>query len=132
MCGWLNDNTTYTNATLGTGYAVQTNTASATAVTASFASGTYILAVNGVVAVKFTYDVPASATLNIDSKGAKLIYYRGATITDDVIKAGDTATFVYNGTNYILIAIDRAAQEVVISETEPDATDISTKIWVQL
>ena len=132
MCGWLNDNTTYTNASLGTGFANQTNTASATAVTANFVNGTYTLTVNGVIGVKFTYDVPASATLNINSKGAKPIYYRNAAITADIIKAGDTATFIYNGTSYNLIAIDRAAHEIVISETEPDATDISTKIWVQL
>jgi hypothetical protein len=132
MCGWLNDNTIYSNASLGTGFAVQTNTASAAAVTANFASGTYALTENGVVGVCFTQDVPANATLNINDKGAKPIFYQGAAITAGIIKAGDTATFIHDGTNYNLIAIDRAAQEVVISETEPDPTDTSTKIWVQL
>ena len=60
----------------------------------------------GIVAVRFSYDVPAGATLNINSKGAKAIYYRNAAITDGVIKAGDTATFIYS-TYYRLISIDR-------------------------
>ena len=134
MCGWLNDNTTYSNASLGTGFANQTNTASATAITASFASGTYVLAANGVISIKFTYDVLANSTLNINTKGAKPIYYQGAAITAGVIKAGDTATFIYDGTNYNLISIDRVEipEEVIISDTEPDPTDTNTKIWVQL
>ena len=44
--------------------------------------------------------------MNITSKGAKAIYHRGAAITADVIKGGDTATFVYS-TYYHLISIDR-------------------------
>ena len=97
-------NTTYTNVALGQGYAVQSNSAAATAITATL--GSYTLTANGIVSVKFNYDVPAGATLNINGKGAKAIYNKDAAITAGVIKAGDTATFIYN-TYYRLISVDR-------------------------
>ena len=132
MCGWLNDNTTYSNASLGIGFAVQNNTASST-ITANFISGTYTLALNGIVGVRFTENVSANSSLNINGKGGKPIYYQNAAITADIIKAGDTATFIYDGTNYNLVAIDRTViEEIIISNTEPDTTDTNTKIWVQL
>ena len=93
-----------TNVSLGQGYATCSTAASTKAKTASLTS--YTLSTGGIVAVKFTYDVPASATLNINSKGAKNIYHKGEAIEDGVIKAGDTATFIYS-TRYHLISIDR-------------------------
>ena len=59
------------------------------------------------MAVKFTYAVPANSTMNINSRGAKEIWHRGAKITANKIKAGDLATFVYDGTRYQLVANDR-------------------------
>lgn len=103
-CGY-DTNTTYTNVALGQGYATDTRSSAVTAVTASLSS--YTLTVGGIVAVKFAYDVPANATLNINSKGAKAIYNRDAPITAGVIKAGDTATFIYT-TYYRLISLDRS------------------------
>ena len=66
----------------------------------------YALVKNGMVSVKFSYAVPANSTLNINSRGAKNIFYRGAKITAGVINAGDIATFVYDGTQYQLISVD--------------------------
>lgn len=66
-----------------------------------------LLTAGGIVAVKFAYDVPANATLNINSEGAKAIYNRDAPIGAGVIKAGDTATFIYT-TYYRLISLDRS------------------------
>ena len=104
--GWsIDSNTTYSNASLGQGYGT-CSTAEATAAKVVSLSS-YSLTTGGIVVVKFTYAVPASATMNINSKGAKAIYYRGAAITAGVIKAGDTATFVYNGTYYHLLTVDR-------------------------
>ena len=100
-------NTTYTNAALGQGYGT-CSTAAATAAKAVTLAN-YALTLGGVIAVKFTYAVPASATLNVNSKGAKAIRYRGAAITANIIKTGDTATFIYDGTYYHLLAIDNAA-----------------------
>lgn len=105
---WVRDywyNTTYSNVSLGQGYATCSTAASTVAKTASLSS--YALTTGGIVSVKFTYDVPAGATLNINSKGAKAIYYRGSAITAGIIKAGDTATFIYS-TNYHLISVDKS------------------------
>ena len=99
------NNTTYSNVALGHGYATCSTAAATVAKTASLSS--YALTTGGIVAVKFTYNVPASATLNINSKGAKAIYHKGAAIKAGVIKAGDTATFIYNGTYYHLLSVDR-------------------------
>lgn len=97
-------NTTYTPAKLGQGYAVCSTAAATAAKTASISS--YALTAGGIVAIKFANDVPAGATLNISSKGAKAIYYKGAAITAGVIKAGDTVTMIYS-TYYHVLSIDR-------------------------
>lgn len=97
-------NTTYTNVKLGHGYASCTTAAATTAKVATLSS--YTLTTGGIVAVKFTNAVPAFATLNINSKGAKAIYHKGAAIKAGVINAGETATFIYSG-QYHLISIDR-------------------------
>ena len=111
MNDWLNVNTTYSNASLGQGVGSQSNTAAATAITVSLSS--YVLSTGGMVMVSFTHDVPASATLNINSKGAKPIWYRGAAIAQaGIIKAGDRALFMYSGSYYHLLAIDRGASVV--------------------
>lgn len=111
----VDSNSTYSQASLGQGYAVQSNSAAATAITASISS--YALAAGGIVSIKFAYDVPANATLNISSKGAKAIYNQGAAIAAGVIKAGDTATFIYS-TYYHLISIDRNDEvNLVVSAT---------------
>ena len=105
VIGYITDNnTTYSNVSLGQGYGTCTTAAATAAKVVSLSS--YALTVNGIVAVKFTNDVPANATMNINSKGAKAIYHRGAAITDGVIKGGDTAYFIYN-TYYHLLGVDR-------------------------
>ena len=97
-------NTTYTPVKLGFAYGTCSTAAATAAKTVSLSS--YTLTANTFVAIKFTNAVPANATLNINSKGAKAMYYKGAAITADVIKAGDTAIFAYS-TYYYLIAVDR-------------------------
>lgn len=104
--GWsLDSNSTYTPASLGGGYGTCSTAAATTAKTATLSG--YSLVTGGTVSVKFTYAVPASATLNINGKGAKPIYYRGSAIAANIIQAGDTATFVYNGSQYHLLAVDK-------------------------
>ena len=105
----VDDNTTYSNLTLGQGYGT-CSTAAATAAKAVTMSS-YSLTAGGIAVVYFTYAVPANATLNINSKGAKSIYYRNAAITAGVIGAGDTATFMYDGTYYRLLSVDYAPAE---------------------
>lgn len=108
-------NTTYTPVKLGLGYATCSTAAATAAKTASLSS--YTLTTGGIVAVKFANAVPAGATLNINSKGAKAIYYKGAPITAGVIKAGDTVTMIYS-TYYHVLAIDRTITNAIeISNT---------------
>lgn len=98
-------NTIYSNASLGQGYGTCTTAEATIAKIVTLSS--YALVVGGIVSVKFTYAVPASATLNINSRGAKAIYRHNSAITAGIIRAGDTATFIYNGSQYHLISIDR-------------------------
>lgn len=86
-------------------------TAAATAAKAVSITG-YKLVTGNIVVIKFTYTVPANATLNVTNTGAKSIYYKGAAITANVIQAGDTATFIYNGSQYLLISIDDSFEEL--------------------
>lgn len=110
--GWVKDywnNSTYSNVALGQGYATCSTAASTAAKVAS--SSNYKLSTGGIVVVKFTHDVPANATLNINSQGAKAIYFGANKITAGVIKAGDTAVFMYSS-YYRLISIDRWQNDI--------------------
>ena len=80
----------------------------------------YELKTGGIVAIKFSANVPANATLNINSKGAKSVYYRGAAITAGIIQNGDIAYFMYDGTNYTLLGTDRSVGEM----TDQEVSDI--------
>ena len=104
------NNTTYSNASLGQGYAEQNNTTQAAAITATL--GSYSLTTGGIVALKANYDILANSTLNINEKGAKPIWFRGLAIVSGIIKAGDVATLIYDGTNYHLLAIDRWQNDI--------------------
>ena len=102
---WTYDaNTTYSNASLGQGFGTCATAAATAAKVVTLTN--YALTTGGIVSVKFTYAVPANATMNINSKGAKSIFYKGVAITAGVINAGDIATFIYDGTQYQLISLD--------------------------
>ena len=116
-----NANTTYTNASLGQGYATCTTAESTTAKVAALSG--YSLQAGGYVAVKFSHAVPANATLNVNRNGTKAMYYRGAAITAGVIKAGDVATFVYS-TYYHLISIDRWGEDIADLGSRLDAITV--------
>lgn len=121
-------NTTYSNATLGQGYGTCSTAAATTAKVVTLSS--YTLTTGGIVSVKFTYAVPASATMNINSKGAKSIYYRGSAITAGIINAGDIATFIYNGSQYHLLSIDRWCTKEIVSSTEPTG-QLTNDYWLK-
>lgn len=95
----------------------------------------YSLVTNGTVAVKFTYAVPANATMNINGKGAKSIYYKGIAITGGIINAGDLAFFMYNGSQYHLLGIDSKISSSggsgeVYSSTEPSGQSVGER-WIK-
>ena len=56
------------------------------------------------ITVKFTVtNTAANPTLNVNSTGAKAIYYRGSAISAGYLAANRTYEFVYNGTQYEFI-----------------------------
>ena len=101
---FTDNNTTYTNATLGQGYGTCETTEATTEKVATLSN--YKLEIGGIVSIKFTYSVPGGSTLNINSKGAKAMFYHGSAIQTGLIKAGDIATFIYDGTQYHLLSTD--------------------------
>ena len=105
------NNSTYSPQSLGFGYGTCDTAEATTAKVATLAS--YGLIKNGIVSIKFSYAVPASSTLNINSKGAKPIYFRNTAITANVIKAGDTATFIYDDSYYQLLSVDRWHNDII-------------------
>lgn len=131
MAGWLNDNTTYTNASLGQIYGTCTPPSSGVACTVT--NSAYSATTYGVIAIKFdTRDVPASATLNINSKGAHAIYYQGAAIGAGVIKAGDVAFFMYDSASpgiYHLLGTDHAERAFTINYRSSDNALVISKAF---
>ena len=91
----------------GLGYGICSTAESTTAKEASIDD--FILKTGAMPSVKFTYAVPANSKLNINGTGSKSIYisYGGmlTAIPAGLIKAGDTVTFVYNGSQYIVQSI---------------------------
>lgn len=127
-----NDKVTITAATvtlpnLGCGYAECTNDGlnRTCSVINTVTQATYTLVTGGMVAVKFTYAITNSATtLNIDSTGAKPMKFSTDTGYLLNIKAGDIVTFVYDGTNYQVVSVNRFSGDLnpytELSEIDPD------------
>lgn len=92
---------TSSQAKIGQGYG-ECSTATATTKKVATISN-FNKVVGGLVAIKFSNDVAASATLGINDTAGVPIYLNGAAIPDGVINAGDIALFMYDGTNYVLV-----------------------------
>ena len=107
---------------LGIGYGISSDSGSARTATLT----DYNLTPNGIVAVTFGADVPANATLNINSQGAKPIYFRGSAIVANVIKGGDTVTFAYDGTHYDILCIDGGAGHKILNSAGTELTQRDT------
>lgn len=64
----------------------------------------FVLVTGARIIIKFTRTNTAiNPTLNVNSTGAKPIYYEGNSISAGVLKANSTYEFVYNGDQYELI-----------------------------
>lgn len=127
--GLWSPNTTYTNEKLGQGYGT-CSTAEATAAKTVTLSD-YVLVKGGVVAVKFTYGLCASATLNINSKGAKNVFINGAAVTSttaNMVKAGDIAYFMYDGTQYQFLGTDRMEKDAVTGFADAGTAGTNAKV----
>lgn len=128
--GLWSPNNTYSNASLGHGYGT-CNTAEATAAKVVTLSG-YSLTTGGIVAVKFTYGLCESATMNINSRGAKKIFIDGAAVTATTAKrvlAGDIAYFIYDGTQYHFLGTDKAERKFEINYRASDNALVFSKAF---
>ena len=79
----------------------------------------YGLITGSEITVKFSNtNTAANPTLNVNSTGAKAIYYRGAAITAGFLAATRTYTFRYNGSQYELVGdIANTVQQNKLSVT---------------
>lgn len=93
-----------TNEYKGQGYGTCETSASSTAKTVDMSG--FRKTVGGVATIKFSYNVPANATLNINETGASPIFYMDDNITAGVINGGSICTFMYDGSHYVLISKD--------------------------
>ena len=127
--GLWSPNTTYSNESLGNGYGTCA-TEEATAAKVVTFSG-YTLVKNSYVSIKFTYGLCANATLNINGKGAKNIFINGVAVTATtakMVKAGDTATFVYDGTQYHFLGTDRMEKDAVTGFSDSGTAGTNAKV----
>lgn len=91
-------------AQVGMGYGICSTAAATAAKTASISN--FILLTNMPVSVKFESAISVdSATLNINSTGAKPIFIQGAALQPGVVKAKDVVTLIYDGTNWNIVEI---------------------------
>ena len=124
FCGrYWDDNSTYSPAVLGQGYG--TCTTAATDATKIVALSGYKMVTGGIVSVKFSYDVCENAKLYINtsntSNAAKDIYYKDYKITSGIIKGGDTATFIYTGSVYLLLTVNENTRRFIVGTTSGTA-----------
>ena len=100
-----------------TRYATCSTAAGTKAKTASVTSGSFSLTTGAQVTVKFTYaNTVAAPTLNINSSGAKSIYWHGAALdASQYWSAGAVLNFVYNGSQWELIGISEITEEGIIN-----------------
>ena len=93
------------NVELGQAYGISSDNKNA--IRTSSISG-FRLKEGGIVVIKFTTDIDiTNPSLNISSTGSKPIYYRGSVLPRGTVSAGDTVTFIYDGTYYHIISIDK-------------------------
>lgn len=106
---------------LGFGYGICYTATNTGAKTASIAG--YHLVENGIVTIKFSYDLgfdtTTARTLNINNLGAKQIHFGdyGSTIAAFPIVAGDIVTFIYHDNVYEVIAINHPSSYYFLKET---------------
>jgi hypothetical protein len=77
------------------------------------------------VQVKFkANNTAANPTLNINSTGAKAIYYKGVAVTASYLKANYVYTFVYNGTQWDLVGNVENTDAYVSQQNDTSSSDL--------
>lgn len=107
-------------ARLGDGYGTCSTAASTTAKVVTLAN--FVRRTGSRVTVYFTYAVPASATMNVNSTSAAYMRYKGANITAGVIPAATYADFVFDGTYWQLVGTTNAPMNIVTGSYTGDGT----------
>ena len=82
----------------------------------------FSLTTNVCVTIKFTNSNTATnATLNINSTGAKAIYYHGTNVPNNIIVANSTINLVYNGTQYEIVGDFSASGSSMVTGVKGEA-----------
>lgn len=103
-----------TLASYGLGYAT-CSTSATTAAKVATLSG-FVRRTGSIVTVYFSNaNGVSSPTLNVNSTGAAYMYKGSSYLTVGDIKAGDRATFIFDGSYYRLISIDNSADRYTVS-----------------
>lgn len=93
------------------------STAAATAAKTVACTG-FALVTGAEITVKFTVTNTAdSPTLNVNSTGAKPVYYRGSAISKGYLAANRTYNFRYNGTQYELVGDINTTTDNKVTQT---------------
>jgi hypothetical protein len=110
---------------IGSGYFNASGT-STTAINAT-TSNPFSYATGGILIGNFSVDVGANATLNINAKGKKPIYYQNAAIQAGVINSGDKALFQFYNNRFNLICTDHPASGSGVQSNlnETDTTSLA-------
>ena len=114
-----------------TNYGVCSTSGSTTAKTVSCTG--FSLITGAEITVKFNNTNTASnPTLNVNSTGAKAIYYKGKAVPSGYILSGGTYTFRYNGTQWELVG-DVTQKQVdelnsKISSLQAEVLDLKTEV----
>ena len=99
-------------AKIGLGYG--TCSTSATTQAKEVLISDFLLMKNMPVSVLFTTAINVdNATLNISSTGAKPLYIGGEALKSGTVKAGMTATLIYDGTNWNIVCLERHEQSAL-------------------
>lgn len=96
---------THTNASMGQGFCTCDTATATSAKTATFSG--FQLVEGAIVGVLFNNAVGDNATLNINSTGAKPIWYKRKAIVNGVICGGEVGFFAYDGNYWNLLSVDR-------------------------
>ena len=116
------DNQLTAVASFGSGFAICNTSSVQTGAEMQAALASYSKIVGPVVSVRFNHDVPAQATLNINSTGASPIVIGSNPLSANAIKAGNLVSFVFDGTNFVATSISSEYKILQSPVTDPSAS----------
>lgn len=121
------------NAKNGFAYATCSTESSITIKEAILVSGSFAIGANGYISVKFTNAVLSGSSLKVGNTSEKAILNNGDAIKSGIINAGDTATFIYDGSYYQLVSVSNPSKTYIANigtEWEGDAAPYTQTISI--